>query len=577
MKLIKFTLDFNAILLLISLINEIANEMETSSCGADDLNLNPINLEFDKETTQKMNKKLTAASYTPIKIAMDYTSFEKPSTMTTQNFNNIKSIIDETANEFSKFLKIQHVNIDLSSSVEKVKQGCGVENVGSDIKNFLIDNDLIIFPTFSTSLQKTVLAGAGYCLSITANNKKRPVAGILLINQTLSFDKQNTREYMKSLLLHEMTHILIFSPNLMENMGLLTTINSVTYVNSNNVVIKARQHFNCASITGLPLENQGEKGSAGSHWEARYMLGDYMISTNYIDNAISDITLALFEDSGIYSVEYYSGGLFKFGKNKGCSFLNNKCIINNKPISDEFCVSPKEPMCTKSRTAKGYCGVYIYSSVPTQYQYFSEPTYGGFLPVDYCPVANEANTDTVYYPTNCKYGTSTLSSEYGETIGSNSFCFLSSLLPSSSALNPTYQSICYRVTCNSGSKQVIVNVGSSTVTCPTNGGNMTNPSGLKGYIICPKYADVCDAENNAVCNDMFDCLTNKVEADDDSYDYDKNNEDFIRIKGDDSDSDSNNNNNNNPNSNTIIRRSSSKNIKMNYILFLSYLLLLFLK
>ena len=564
MKTVKFTLGFNAILLFISTINEILN----SKCGADDLKLKPVNLEFDKETTQKINKKVTAASYTPIKIGMDYTSFEKPSSMSTETFNDIKSIIDETTQEFAKFLKVQHVNIDLSGADDKIKQGCEVDSLGSDYANFLINNDLIVFPTFSTELGSSVLAAAGYCLSINVNSRKRPIAGILLINQTLSFEKQNTKEYMKSLLLHEMTHILVFSPNLMKDLGLTTTSGSTTYVNSNNVVIKARQHFNCATITGVPLEDQGGQGSAGSHWEARYMLGDYMISTSYLDNVISDITLALFEDSELYEVEYYSGGLFKYGKNKGCAFLNNKCIINGNPISEEFCVTPLQPMCTQSRTAKGYCAIYQYSSIPSSYQYFSNPRYGGFLPVNYCPVANSGYSDNIYNPTNCKIGASSLASEYGETIGSNSFCFLSSLLPSSSSRNTTYQSICYRVTCNSSSKQVIVHIGSSTVTCGTNGGTVNNPSGFKGSITCPKYTDICDAENNSVCNDAFDCLTNKVEADENSYEYDKNNEDFTRV---------NDNNNGNSNGNTIRRRSSGEKIKMNYILFLGCLLLLFLK
>ena len=136
------------------------------------------------------------------------------------------------------------------------------------------------------------------------------------------------------------------------------------------------------------------------------MLGDYMISTSYLDNVISDITLALFEDSELYEVEYYSGGLFKYGKNKGCSFLNNKCIVNGNPISEEFCVTALQPMCTQSRTAKGFCAIYQYNSVPSQYQYFTNPTYGGFLPVNYCPVPNTGSSETVYYPTNCKIGTS---------------------------------------------------------------------------------------------------------------------------------------------------------------------------
>ena len=40
------------------------------------------------------------------------------------------------------------------------------------------------------------------------------------------------------------------------------------------------------------------------------MLGDYMISSDYIEIIISDITLAYFEDTGFYKVNYYTGGLF---------------------------------------------------------------------------------------------------------------------------------------------------------------------------------------------------------------------------------------------------------------------------
>ena len=120
--------------------------------------------------------------------------------------------------------------------------------------------------------------------------------------------------------------------------------NTITLINSPKVLEKAREHFDCYSLEGIPLENQGSKGSAGSYWEARYMLGDYMISSDYLDNVISDISLAFFEDSGYYKVKYYSGDLFKFGKNKGCGFIHNKCIINGTPSFEEFCTSPDQPL-----------------------------------------------------------------------------------------------------------------------------------------------------------------------------------------------------------------------------------------
>ena len=175
-------------------------------------------------------------------------------------------------------------------------------------------------------MTSNVLAAAAFCL--VSSERKRPIAGVLYINPNLSFDRKNTDIYMKRILLHEITHILVFHPELLKSLGLIKKINDVSYITAPKALSKARQHFNCASLTGIQLENQGSEGSVGSHWEARYMLGDTMISTNYIEQAMSDITLALFEDSGFYKVNYYSGGLFKFGKNKGCKFFNRKCLYN---------------------------------------------------------------------------------------------------------------------------------------------------------------------------------------------------------------------------------------------------------
>ena len=45
---------------------------------------------------------------------MDYSSFTRPGSMTTTDFNTIKSIIEETLTEFQKFIQIQHIDFDLS-------------------------------------------------------------------------------------------------------------------------------------------------------------------------------------------------------------------------------------------------------------------------------------------------------------------------------------------------------------------------------------------------------------------------------------------------------------------------------
>ena len=143
---------------------------------------------------------------------------------------------------------------------------------------------------------------------MTMSSNNRPVAGVVEINPHFSLDKQDTAYYMKFLLLHELSHVLGFSSTFFSLLGLLKTekINGVTknYISSPKVLQRAQLHFNCNNIKGVELENQGGEGSAGSHWEARYMLGDYMISTDYPENTISDITLAYFEDTGFYKVNY---------------------------------------------------------------------------------------------------------------------------------------------------------------------------------------------------------------------------------------------------------------------------------
>ena len=130
---------------------------------------------------------------------------------------------------------------------------------------------------------------------------------------------------MKNLFLHELTHVLVFNPELMKELGMTTTKifdgSFVTFANSPKIVTVSHQHFNCRTLNGIPLENQGTEGSAGSNWEARYILGDYMISTDYIDNVINDITLALFEDSGFIKSNIIVEAYLNLGKIWDVNFL----------------------------------------------------------------------------------------------------------------------------------------------------------------------------------------------------------------------------------------------------------------
>ena len=498
------------ILIIIICINSISS----FECGFNELELEPksLNITFNNK------KRKTQSEYQPIKIKADYSNLQKIGSMSDYNLNQIKEAIEETLEEFPKFLNVQHISIGLNGIKDQIKAACQINDIGNDYENYLINNDVVIFPYFRNDLSSTTTAAATYCLYDI--NTYQPYLGVLCINSNIQLYKKNAKRYLKTVFLHEITHILIFHPSLLKRLGLIEIIDSVSYINSTKVISKAKQHFNCENLTKLQLENQGGPGSLGSHWETRYMLGDYMISTDYLDTVISDITLALFEDSGFYQVNYYTGGLFKFGKNRGCSFFQDKCIEKGETkYPNEFCTSFLSDSCSPTRESKGQCMVYTYNDpVPEKFSYFSDPNQGGFFPCDYCPVTNinSPNANIDYYPSNCKLGDSSLSS-YGEIIGNTSFCFLSSLLPKSINLALNYQAICYNVSCDNTNKKIIVSIGSSSIECPTFGGTITEPPGFNGIIECPKYIDICSSEDNIICNDMFDCLNKKSKVDERSY------------------------------------------------------------
>ena len=127
------------------------------------------------------------------------------------------------------------------------------------------------------------------------------------------------------------------------------------------------------------------------------------------------------------------------------------------------------------------------------------------------------------------------------------------MLPSNSSLTVKEQAICYQVSCDKENKQIIVHYGENKITCPTNGGILSAPNGLKGSITCPEYNDICgmESDDDSICNEMFDCIHKKVETDADTFSYFPNEDDDF---------------------NEIRARSYSKNLKCNYYLLILLLI-----
>ena len=200
--------------------------------------------------------------------------------------------------------------------------------------------DLVIFTTLDNEMGEETIAAATPIYYQETNYQ--PILGIVYLNSSIDFTKTNIQKYLESTLIHEMTHILGFKGDVLKDLNLITnkTDNEYgiekQYVNSSKVIEVAKKYFNCPSIDGVELEDYGGEGTVGSHWEARILLGEYMNGLAYAEEVISEFTLALLEDTGIYKAHYYTGGLMRYGKNKGCDFVKDKCVNEEGEINPKF-------------------------------------------------------------------------------------------------------------------------------------------------------------------------------------------------------------------------------------------------
>jgi hypothetical protein len=414
-------------------------------CASDKIKIKPkINTAMEKEKDLRL---LQQKPWEEIKIVVDYTFLDSQSGKVDQKMIDLsKKVTENCMVIFTNLLKVQKS----TSKLIKLNENCdniALSNMKKELTTNGLEGDIVIFPFFDEKAEEATEAYAAPC-SMDPNNN-RPIAGLMAFNpKNFKIDMKNAFEYYSLLVLHEINHILAFNsglfeffinPNTLAKLGLNNitkekVVNGLkkTLIITPKVLEVARKHFNCNSLEGIELENQGGDGSAGSHWEARVMLGDFMIAETYPENIISEISLALMEDSGWYKVNYYTGGLFRYGKNEGCDIHTKKCIVDNKSsYPNIFCTTPEVQMCFASHLSRGYCLMSEEKKdLDKTYQYFQNPKLGGYTFADYCPVAHwELDQELKYWlSSSCAFGKA-LFEDLGETIDTSSSCFMSSLIP----------------------------------------------------------------------------------------------------------------------------------------------------
>lgn len=176
------------------------------------------------------------------------------------------------------------------------------------------------------------------------------------------------------------------------------------------VVKEVRSYFNCSTLEGAELEDQGADGTSMTHWEKRLFENEAMTGTHTQNSIYSRLTLAVLQDTGWYIANFSHADKLEWGRNLGCAFVKKSCKswINERRQSNQsirpFCDKVKgdllEISCTEDRTSKAVCNMKQYNTpLPARYQNFdfldgianeSLAHYGGSVDLaDYCPFIQE--------------------------------------------------------------------------------------------------------------------------------------------------------------------------------------------
>merc|ERR1740123_1822927 len=286
-------------------------------------------------------------------------------------------------------------------------------------------------------------------------------------------------------------------------------------------VAAARLHYGCASLEKVPLEEAGGDGSAFSHWDERAMHSDLMTPQLSLSPVISNITLALLEDSGWYKPVYAMAGSFEYGQKKGCPFLSEKCINAENASTrfpDTFCIAsspnscnsgrfPETRGCTHDLMGKAICDSCIHEEpLAKKFQYFpNSPRLGGrgFFR-GFCPMW------VPYMSSNCGRAPTSGNSAaaYGESFGASSRCILSTVIArrySYGALDRLAGS-CRQTECQADG--INIRIDDKWIFCgiADEGKQVQVGIGWYGHVVCPSHSSICGRYGSQALAEHSKCL-----------------------------------------------------------------------
>jgi leishmanolysin len=269
----------------------------------------------------------------------------------------------------------------------------------------------------------------------------------------------------------------------------------------------ARLHYGCDEIEGVPMEDGGGEGTRGSHWEVSWIGDrDVMLGTSFRPGraVMSPLTLALFEDTGWFDVDWDTAGAWGFGAGLGCAVLDPaaKCLDRRYFCDPSGAAGAEDAVqCTWDHMDVGRC-------------YHSEMLPPGCGVVQ--PFANYLCGEPVDSPQGL----------WGEARGPNSRCVEVAPEPKVWQARPTrFQTVsaprgggagCYAMECRDGAVSLVL--GGRAVPCPA--GEFVDLGAVPGLDIsrgtlgpCPGPDEVCPGLERADdCNGLGDSVDGECQC-----------------------------------------------------------------
>ena len=535
-------------------------------CSKTDKNESFFQLNNDYKTVNH-NRKLDSDN--KIRIFIDIPYLQNKYSNNQEEFLIIKEAIEKANKTLTNLIKIKTTRLRSIDFTGIPTSDLSEFNVNERYNGKIEGYDLVIFIRLKGDFDNEFKDGRNaFPKIVKQDGNKRPIVGIIIFDRYILYNDNNNilKENYYYFFLHEMTHILGFDIKILKNLGVVVEDRVKSRVKKNNndvyvtknitkrpkIIDKAKKYYKCNEITYIEFaEYKKSEDLPGSHWEPRLLLGDYMTpDIYYLEQVISELTLALIEETGFYEVNYYTGGLMRFGKHQGCDFLKKDCASKdnqNNVISlfpNEFCSYDSVGTCSSGRLSRGYCynsftGIKDTSNYKRDWQKYGKDF------IEYCPISFDIKIDgeSNYYKGSCKSNDNNFGEDlgfgnnykdfskyFGEKFGSNSFCALSSLIRNDSP-GYTYKEyvrpICYSMICSEKSLTIMLNHNDPKyveyIVCPR-GGGLIKVGGdytyYSGYLFCPDYYLICTS--TIMCNDLYDCVEKKSIYITKEYDYSVN-------------------------------------------------------